>query len=144
VNRYSFKQLSLTGSWRWTGDAERSTGVNGRAWGWRNPLEHVSAVTNEAGPLRNDTIDQSPKHLGLELGGDVQRPVAGGVGRLVLLGRRERRDNEEIIAGTAAGGQFLGGLAQALERDTGESVARLTWTRQDAANGGSKRAARRR
>lgn len=130
-NRYAFREITATGGWQWKQDDQTSNGVNARLWDGQNPLRHISHVTGPSGLLRFDTIDQHPEWRGLELGANAMRPVAGGVGRLVLLARRELYDFEESSLNFALSGDLTGGFRQVVGREWGEALARFSWTRSD-------------
>ena len=133
-NRFAFRELTATTGWQWKQDDETSNGVNARLWEGQNPLRHSSRVTGPSGnPLRFDTIHQQPEWRGLELGANALRPAVGGVGRLVLLARRELYDFEETSSNFNLSGTLSGGLHQVVEREWGEALARLSWTRSDLA-----------
>jgi hypothetical protein len=129
VNRYRFQGLTASGGWQWKADDETSHGLNGSAWATENPLRHVSQVSGPGGPLRRDSIDQNPEFTGFEIGGDVTRPLFFGVGKLVFLARREGFVLDETSLNRSLAGDLLGGFHQTADRDTGETLGRLTWTR---------------
>lgn len=130
-NQYHPVDASLSADWAWTPAEDRAVRLNGRLFANENPLRHRSAVSGAAGPLRNDTIDQTPERSGFEAGGDVSRPAFGGVAKLVALTRRETATNQEVQLRRSLGGDLLGGVEQAVDNDYGETVARLTWAREN-------------
>lgn len=130
VNRYDFEETSLAGGWRWSSGPRTSHGLNGRLWTNENPLRHVSNVSGPGGPLRRDTIQQDPESDGLEIGGDVSRPLWGGAGKAVFLTRHERFALDERSLNRTLTGDLIGGLHQTAERTGGETLARATWSRQ--------------
>ncbi|HEX8570683.1 MAG TPA: hypothetical protein VF699_12295, partial [Caulobacteraceae bacterium] len=77
-NFYHQRDASVSAAWGWEPGAGRAVHANARAYAFTNPLDHVSRVSNSAGPLRRDIIDQVPAREGFEVGGDASNPLAGG------------------------------------------------------------------
>ena len=129
-NEYFREETSAAASWAWTPQDGRSLRVNGRGWRWTNPLRHFSDVSDDAGPLRRDTIMQAPAEEGFELGGDAGRPLAGGTAKVVGLARRWTYTLDEEALSRDLAGDLTGGVSQDVENRYGETVGRVTWAKE--------------
>ena len=80
------------------------------------------------GPERDDRLYMLAASPGFELGGDISRPLAGGVVKLVGLTNRRHRETldtslfriDEVV---------VGGNEQGTESQRNETIGRLNWTR---------------
>ncbi|MBC6981897.1 TonB-dependent receptor [Caulobacter sp. 17J80-11] len=131
VNRYAQRQDTLSASWAWEPSDGRAAHVNARVWNWTNPLAHNSRVSDALGPIRYDTINQVPERLGVELGADFSRPLAGGTAKLVGLMRRERYETDEAQLNHTPDRVLTGGFAQSVNNLYGETIGRGTWSHEN-------------
>lgn len=105
--------------------------LNARVQLGRFDLHQDNHVTTGLGEERDDQLDQDFDSRRIELGGDITRPLAGGAVKLVALANRRKRDNGEVYQFRSDGGEDLfGGFRQQNRSSTGETLARLSWSRQ--------------
>ncbi|MES2288137.1 MAG: hypothetical protein V4530_00255 [Pseudomonadota bacterium] len=128
VNHIQEPVTSGSLSWAYDDGPNRSAHLNGRID--RDPFELIqeNAVLPTGGSLRNDSLAQHFGVTGLELGGDVMRPFAGGGLKLIVLATRKHRINTEESL-VRPGGVVSGGYAQNQDSQRNETVGRLIWTR---------------
>ena len=75
--------------------------------------------------------DRRPRPA-FELGGDISRPLAGGVAKFVALGTRRHRETLDTSL-ERVDGITVGGFEQGTESQRNESIGRLNWTRANLA-----------
>ena len=106
--------------------------LNARVQLGRFDLHQDNHVTTQSGAERDDQLDQNFDSRRIEFGGDITRPLAGGALKLVGLANRRKRDNAEFYQFRSEGGDdLLGGFRQQNISSTGETLARLSWSRQN-------------
>lgn len=108
--------------------ADRSFHLNGRFSPNRFVLEQANQVTPASGPVRNDRLLQDYDNDGIELGGDVTRPLAGGALKFVALANRRTRDNYDASF-NRVNDVVVGGFEQLSESRFQETLGRATWSK---------------
>jgi hypothetical protein len=103
--------------------------LNARVQVGRFDLHQDNHVTTREGEERDDQLDQNFDYRRLELGGDITRPLAGGALKLVGLANRRKRDNGEVYQFRSDSEDLLRGFRQQNRSTTGETLARLSWSR---------------
>lgn len=105
--------------------------LNGRIERGRFDLHQDNHVTTFDGEERDDQLDQNYEDFRIEFGGDITRPLAGGAIKLVGLANRRKRDDSDVYQFRSEGGEdILGGFRQRNRSTTGETLGRLSWSRQ--------------
>jgi hypothetical protein len=134
-NSYHDENPNVSASWALERAADKAIRVNGRWSAGRFDLEQRNRVTPEGGASRDDSLIQDYRNPVFEVGGDVTRPLAGGAIKLVGLATRRKRDNFDAYIERGGliedGAATVGGFEQTQKAKQGETIARLTWTRQD-------------
>lgn len=130
-NSFRDRNPFLALGWGVERGATNAMHLNARVQLGRFDLHQENHVTTGAGEVRDDQLDQDFDSRRIELGGDITRPLAGGAVKLVALANRRKRDNGEIYRFRSDGGDdLLGGFRQRNRSSTGETLARLSWSRQ--------------
>jgi hypothetical protein len=136
-NSYADFNPFLSGSWALERAKDNAVRVNARYALGRFDLEQRNRVTPTGGVKRDDSLFQDYKNPVFEVGGDVTRPLAGGAIKLVGLATRRTRDNFDAYyerSGLLADDpEVVGGFEQTQKAKRNETLARLSWTRQDLA-----------
>ncbi|MDO1559268.1 hypothetical protein Q0812_07490 [Brevundimonas sp. 2R-24] len=140
TNEYDRQEASLSADWALTGGDGSTYRINGRLFGWRQPLTHNALVnrpdlSGDFQPIRRDAIDQDFSFSGAEAGGDLSRPVGGGTLRWVGLVRREQYLGPEASYRRTLGGALLDGVAQEVDNRSLEAVGRASWAHTDLFGG---------
>ena len=134
-NSYHDFNPYLSGSWSLERAADKAIRVNARWSPGQFDLEQRNRVTVTGQPPRDDSLFQDYDNGVFELGGDVTRPLAGGAIKLVGLATRRKIDNADAYVlrnGLLEDGAVqVGGFEQTQKADRGETIGRLTWTRQN-------------
>jgi hypothetical protein len=134
-NSYHDENPNVSASWALERAADKAIRVNGRWSAGRFDLEQRNRVAPEGGASRDDSLIQDYRNPVFEVGGDVTRPLAGGAIKLVGLATRRKRDNFDAYIERGGliedGAATVGGFEQTQKAKQGETIARLTWTRQD-------------
>ena len=81
---------------------------------------------------RDDRLFLTLKSPGYELGGDISRPLAGGVVKFVALANRRHRETLDTAL-ERRDDLIVGGFVQGTESQRNETIGRLNWTRADLA-----------
>ena len=81
---------------------------------------------------RDDRLFLTLKSPGYELGGDISRPLAGGVVKFVALANRRHRETLDTAL-ERRNDLVVGGFVQGTESQRNETIGRLNWTRADLA-----------
>jgi TonB-dependent Receptor Plug Domain len=90
---------------------------------------HVEPTGEEA---HDDSLIEDYKTDIGELGGDVTRPVAGGALKFVGLANRQHKTTlDEYDGGNLGHTAIVGGSQQLTDSQRNETLARLTWSKQD-------------
>jgi hypothetical protein len=125
----------VSGSWALEEASDRALRLNGRWSPGRFDLEQENRVTHEDGEQHDDSLVQDYDNPVFEIGGDVTRPLAGGAIKLVGLVTRRKRNNFDAYYERdgllSQGDQLVGGFEQTQKAKRGETIGRLSWTRQD-------------
>ena len=95
-------------------------------------FNQTNAVFPADGLERDDRLFLKLNSPGYELGGDISRPLADGVVKLVALANRRHRETLDTVL-ERVGDDLVGGFEQGTESQRNESIARLNWTRADLA-----------
>jgi hypothetical protein len=119
----------VSASWEYDGGVNRTAHLNGRAATELFALTQVNDVFPAAGPVRNDHLTQRYDLREFELGGDVTRPLLGGGLKLIGLATRRYRDFRDLSLNRVQS-NVTGGIAQNLDDERDETLARLVWTRE--------------
>lgn len=136
-NSYSDADPYVSGSWALEETADRAIRVNLRWEPGTFDLEQDNRVFPENGTQRDDSLIQDYSSPAFELGGDITRPLAGGAAKLVALATRRKRNNLDSYIQRdgliSQGGKVVGGFEQTQEARLGETIGRVSWSRQDLA-----------
>ena len=92
----------------------------------------TNRVVPAGGPERDDRLFLTFTSPSYELGGDISRPLAGGVVKLVALGNRRHRETLDTAL-ERLDGVVVGGFEQGSESRRNETIGRLNWTRANLA-----------
>ena len=134
-NSYHDFNPYLSGSWALERASDKAMRVNARWSPGQFDLEQKNRVTPPNGPQHDDSLIQDYDNSVFELGGDVTRPLAGGAIKLVGLTTRRKRNNFDsyiLRDGLREDGAVqVGGFEQTQKAKRGETIGRLTWTRQN-------------
>ena len=134
-NSYQDFNPYLSASWALERAQDNSMRLNARWSPGQFDLFQDNRVTVTGQPPRDDSLVQDYDNSVFELGGDVTRPLGGGAIKLVGLATRRKRNNFDAY--TQRNGllednpQVIGGFEQTQKAKFGETIGRLTWTRQD-------------
>ena len=136
-NDYEDFNPYLAASWALEHAADKAIRLNTRWSPGRFDLEQRNRVSPFGDAQHDDSLIQDYDNPVFEVGGDVTRPLAGGAIKLVGLATRRKRNNfdgyfgrDDIIPN---GAHVVGGFEQIQKAKRGETIGRLTWTRQDLA-----------
>ena len=110
----------------------RAVHLNARFERSTEDFDQTSRVFPAGGRDRDDRLFQTAKSPGYELGGDISRPLAGGVAKLVALANRRHRENLDTLFARREG-LVVGGFEQGSESQRDETIGRLNWTRANLA-----------
>ncbi|HVR91540.1 MAG TPA: hypothetical protein VHG29_10670 [Novosphingobium sp.] len=102
--------------------------LNGRFAPSTFTLEQSNQVTPASGPMRNDRLLNDYDNTGLELGGDLTRPLGGGALKFVGLANRRHRDNYDASF-RRVNSVVIGGFEQLSDSRYGETLGRLSWSK---------------
>jgi hypothetical protein len=137
INSYRDFNPFLSGSWALEHAKDRAIRLNARWALGRFDLEQRNRVTPAGGAPHDDALLQDYDNPVFEIGGDITRPLAGGSVKLVGLATRRKRDNFDayferngLLEDEAV---TIGGFEQTQKAKRNETIARLSWTRQDLA-----------
>ena len=125
----------VAASWALERAQDNAIRLNARYSPGQFDLKQRNRVTPFGEPPHDDSLLQDYDNSVFELGGDVTRPLGGGAIKLVGLATRRKRNNFD--ASTVRNGlleddpQVVGGSEQTQKAKFGETIGRLTWTRQD-------------
>jgi hypothetical protein len=114
-------------SWALEEGDNRSAHLNATIGSGAFILNQTNHVIPRGAAERDDTLYNRYFARTIEMGGDVNRPLAGGGIKLVGLITRRHRDRDDISTQTTSAGVSQGGIEQNLKDWREESVARLTW-----------------
>jgi hypothetical protein len=122
----------VSGSWALEESQDKAIRLNARWAPSTFRLTQTNHVVPTGDPERDDALVQDYHRPAFELGGDVTRPLAGGAIKLVGLATRRKRDDTETYFVRDLGGQnILGGSESATRAKRGETIGRLSWTKQN-------------
>ena len=134
-NNYHDFNPYVSGSWSLEQAQEKAIRLNARWSPGQFDLLQDNRVTVTGEGQRDDSLIQDYDNMVFELGGDVTRPLAAGAIKLVGLATRRRIDNADAYIerdGLLADGAVqVGGFEQTQRADRAETIARLTWNRQN-------------
>ena len=137
INTYRDLDPYLSGSWALEHAKDRAFRLNARWSPGRFDLKQRNRVTPSSGPQRDDALVQDYDTPVFEIGGDVTRPFAGGAVKLVGLATRRKRNNFDAYFQRNGllqdGAVTVGGFEQTQKAQRNETIARVSWTRQDLA-----------
>lgn len=136
-NVYFNRDPFIAGGWALERGSEKAFHLNGRWQPSRFDLSQRNRVTPSDGAPHDDSLFQHYKDPLIELGGDVTRPLAGGVIKFVGLATRRKRDDFDNYLQRngliGEGGIVDGGFEQTVEARRNETIGRLSWTRSNLA-----------
>ena len=128
----------VSASWALERSKDDAFRVNGRWALGRFDLEQANRVSPADGPQRDDSLFQDYDNPVVEIGGDVTRPLAGGALKLVGLATRRKRDNFDAYIERDGllddDAEVVGGFEQTQKAKRGETIGRLSWSRQNLAD----------
>jgi hypothetical protein len=134
-NSYFNKDPFLSAAWALERGSNKAIRLNARWQPSSFDLFQTNRVTPEAAPQHDDNLIQTYRDPVIELGGDVTRPLAGGVIKFVALATRRKRhdfDNyilrDGLVADNAA---VVGGFEQTVRARRDETLGRVSWTRSN-------------
>jgi hypothetical protein len=134
-NSYLDHNPYVSGSWALERGADRAIRLNARySPGGFDLTQHNRVFPTGGGP-HDDSLIQDYSNPVFEVGGDITRPLAGGAIKLVGLATRRKRDNFD--ASYVRDGlrpehvDIIGGFEQRQKAKRNETLARLTWSRQN-------------
>lgn len=134
-NNYHDFYPYVSGSWALEQAQDKAIRLNARWSPGQFDLLQDNRVTVTGEAPRDDTLLQDYDSTVFELGGDVTRPLAGGAIKLVGLATRRRIDNADAYIERDGlledGAVQVGGFEQTQQADRDETIARLTWNRQN-------------
>ncbi len=134
-NNYHDFNPYVSGSWSLEQAQDKAIRLNARWSPGQFDLLQDNRVTVTGEGQRDDSLIQDYDNTVFELGGDVTRPLAGGAIKLVGLATRRRIDNADAYIerdGLLTDGAVqVGGFEQTQRADRDETIARLTWNRQN-------------
>ena len=136
-NSYHDFNPYLSASWALERAQDNSMRLNARWSPGQFDLFQDNRVTVAGESPRDDSLIQDYDNSVFELGGDVTRPLGGGAIKLVGLATRRKRNNFDAYIQRDGllddGAQVVGGFEQTQKAKFGETIGRLTWTKQDVA-----------
>ncbi len=127
VNDLSERNPFIAANWAREGDASHAEHANLRYSPDHFTLDQTNRVTPATGPQRDDRLKEDARSASYELGGDVSRPLGGGVVKFVALANRRQRNNLDANFNRVAGA-VIGGFEQTTKSRYDELVGRLSWT----------------
>lgn len=126
-NHYRPRSPYVSAGYAHEGAAGRAFHLNARFQRNSENFVQTNRVFPVAGAERDDRLYLRAESPGFELGGDISRPLAGGVIKLVALAnRRQRKTLDTALERT--NGIVGGGFEQSSRSQRNESIARLAWT----------------
>ena len=121
----------VSGSWAMEKADNDAFHVNARFQPSRFFLRQKNHVIPTGDPEHDDSLIEDYKTNVFELGGDVARPLAGGVLKLVGLANRQHKTTlDEYDAGNLGHTEILGGFRDNSISQRNETIGRLTWSKQ--------------
>jgi len=141
-NSYLDHNPYISGSWALERAQDNAIRVNARySKGDPNAglsnfdLTQHNRVFPAGGDPHDDSLVQDYRNPVFEVGGDITRPLAGGAIKLVGLATRRKRSNFDAYYGRSGlrptNVDIVGGFEQTQEAKQGETIGRLTWSRQN-------------
>ena len=111
---------------------DRAIHLNARFQRFTDDFVQTNRVLPADGRERDDRLYLTAKSPGYELGGDISRPLGGGVVKFVALANRRQRETLDTAL-ERRDDVVIGGFEQGTESQRNETIARLNWTRADLA-----------
>ncbi len=137
ISRFSDGDTYFSASWALERAPDKAIRLNARFEPSTFDGEQDNRVFPVGGSPRDDTLIQNNDEPEFELGGDITRPLAGGAIKLVGLATRKKQDNFAASIRRSGliseGAQIVGGFEQSQQASVAETIARLSWSRQDLA-----------
>ena len=131
-NHYRPRSPYLSASYTLEQAPDRAVHLNVRFQRNSEDFVQTNRVFPTGGGERDDRLYLTAKSPGYELGGDVSRPLAAGVFKLVALANRRQRDTLDNAL-ERRNGIVEGGFEQGTESQRNETIGRVNWTRADFA-----------
>lgn len=130
ANRYRPRAPYISGSWALEEAPDRAIHLNARFSRFTEDFEQVNKVYPVGEPERDDRLFLTAKSPAFELGGDVSRPLDGGIIKLVGLINRRKQENLDTAL-ERIDGEIVGGFEQGQDVQRNETLGRLSWSRPD-------------
>lgn len=130
ANRYRPRAPYISANWALEQAPDRSMHLNGRFSRFTEDFDQENRVYPVGEPARDDRLFMEITSPAFEIGGDVTRPLAGGAIKLVGLVNRQKRDSLDTVL-ERIDGETVGGFEQGQALKRGETIGRLSWTRQN-------------
>ncbi len=128
VNAYHPREPYVSGNLGIESAPDRAFHLNGRFAPNRFDLTQTNHVTPASGPVRDDRLFQKHRNTGIEVGGDVTRPLGGGALKFVgLLNRRHRNTYDASLNRVSEA--VTGGFEQLSDSRYQETLGRLSWSK---------------
>lgn len=108
--------------------ADRAFHLNGRFSPNRFLLLQTNRVIPAIGPVRDDRLIQDYDNDGIEVGGDITRPLGGGALKFVALANRRERETYDAYF-NRVNAAVTGGFEQLSNSSYQETLGRLTWSK---------------
>ncbi len=132
TNHYRPRSPFVAGNYALESAPDKAIHLNARFERFTEDFVQTNLVSPADGPDRDDRLYLTAKSPGFELGGDVSRPLAGGVAKFVALANRRHRDTLDTSL-ERVDGITVGGFEQGTDSQRNESIGRLNWTRANLA-----------
>jgi hypothetical protein len=127
ANTLANNEPYISASWSHERDGGYSEHANLRYSPEHFTLNQTNHVVPVIGPVRDDRFDQVDRNASYELGGDISRPLGGGVIKFVALANRRTRNGAESNLNRVQD-TVIGGFAQTSLSRYDEVLGRLSWT----------------
>jgi hypothetical protein len=127
-NHYRPRGPYVSAGWSLEEGPDRAIHLNGRFQRFSEDFDQVNRVYPVGGEPRDDRLFMVAKSPGYEIGGDISRPLGGGVVKLVALANRRHRENLDTVL-VRDDGETVGGFEQGSESQRNETVGKLSWSR---------------
>jgi hypothetical protein len=131
-NHYRPRSPYVSASFAHEPAPDRAIHLNGRFQRNSEDFVQTNRVFPAGGPERDDRLFLTANSPGYELGGDISRPLGGGVAKFVALANRRHRETLDTALERRAG-LVEGGFEQSTESQRNETIGRLNWTRANLA-----------
>lgn len=132
TNHYRPRSPFVAGTYSLENAPDKAIHLNARFERFTEDFVQTNLVFPADGPDRDDRLYLTAEAPAFELGGDISRPLAGGVVKFVALANRRHRETLDTSL-ERVDETVVGGFEQGTDSQRNESIGRVNWTRGNLA-----------